>query len=488
MEAHSNRGSKRPSLHAEASFELGKVPPQALDLEEAVLGAAMLEREAVDVIAPLLQPEAFYRDAHRVIYEAILRLSKAGNPVDIYTVTQELRRIGKLEEIGGAQYLSKLTLKVGSAANVDYHAAVILEKYTRRKLIAVGHEIAALAFDEAEDIDSVVAKSNRSTDEVSEMFAGKLEAAPLSELVGQSVDGAYQRAESSKRGAITGVNTGLVDLNRSTNGWQNGDLIILAGRPAMGKTAMMLHFAKAAAKSGTPAAIFSLEMTGVQLTDRLVLSESEVNPDHFKSGFLSNDELNELGNAGSRVMKLPIHIDSASGVSMSQIRAKARVLHKQGKCGVVFIDYLQRCREKGDRGRSREQEVSAMSNEAKTIALELNIPVVLLSQLSREVEKRNNDKRPQLSDLRDSGGIEQDADAVSFVYRPAYYFKDAADESGNLYGNNYGELIFAKHRNGRTGTVSWRHNESLTKIFDDCDTQPPAANYYEPLGKIEEPF
>jgi replicative DNA helicase len=236
------------------------------------------------------------------------------------------------------------------------------------------------------------------------------------------------------------------------------------------------------AKSGTPAAIFSLEMSGVQLADRLLLSEAEgVNADHFRSGFSSREELRELEEAGKRAALLPIHVDDSSDISMAQIRAKARRLHRQGKCGILFIDYLQLCRERGDKNRNKEQEVSAMSREAKIIAKELNIPVVLLSQLSREVERRGGDMRPRLSDLRDSGGIEQDADMVAFVYRPSYYHRDAEDEQGKPYGDSYGELIFAKNRNGRTGTVAWRHNESLTKIYDDGEAQ----NCYEPYGSME---
>jgi replicative DNA helicase len=458
-------------------------------MEEAALGAALLERAAVDTLAEALPPEAFYGRDNRAIYEAILRLDGAGSAVDLYTVTQELRRAGQLEAAGGAQRIAKLSLKVGSAANVAHHARVIFEKYLQRETIAAGHRIVALGFDDAEDVADTVAAADRAVGEVCEKLAGKADILPISELAHRSLNEAYAKAERVKRGEISGVKTGLVDLDRATNGWQRGDLIVVAGRPSMGKTAIMLHFAKSAAESGVPAAVFSLEMTGVQLADRLLLSEADgVSADRFRSGYLSQEELQALEQAEARVARLPLRIDQTPGLSMGQIRAKARALHKQGRCGILLVDYLQLCREKGDRGRSREQEVSAMSAEAKTIARELNIPVILLSQLSREVEKRGGDKKPNLSDLRDSGSIEQDADVVAFVYRPEYYFKSAADESGRPYGERYGELIFAKHRNGKTGTVPWRHNKSLTKIFDDGDTPPipwtagnsDLKNFYEP--------
>ena len=470
MEEHSSNKRKQRLSHAEVSFSdgLGKVPPQALDMEEAALGAAMLERTAVDVLMEILPPEAFYRISNHMIYEAVRRLNSAGSAVDVYTVAQELRNGGLLEDAGGAKYLAGLTLKVGSAANVEHHARVILQKYIQREVIAAGHKLISLGHDDAEDVANIVAAADRAVGQICEKLAGKSESNPVSELVVQALEEVFVGAERVKKGETTGVRTGLVDLDRATCGWQRGDLIILAGRPSMGKTAMMLHFAQAAADSGVPAAIFSLEMRGVQLTERLLLAAADgVNADHLRSRYLSQDELHELERAGAQVAKRPITVTEAPGVSMAQIRAKARALHRQGKCGILLIDYLQLCRVGGEKGRSREQEVSEMSREAKTIARELNIPVILLSQLNREVEKRSGDKRPTLADLRDSGSIEQDADIVAFVYRPAYYFKEATDEHNRPYGERYGELIFAKNRNGRTGTVAWRHNDSLTKIFDD---------------------
>jgi replicative DNA helicase len=451
-----------------AGIGMGKIPPHAVSLEKAVLGALLLERNAIDEVQNILDPECFYRHQHETIYRAILRLNAQRQPADIFTVSEILKQNGELEEIGGSHYLSQLTLEVGSAAHVKYHAQVVFEKYILRRFIQAGYKITAAGFNEDGDVEEALSIVEQETNEIAMQIAGKMDVSRLSQILPEVLDEAYKRIENIRNGKCSGIRTGLVDLDKITNGWQKSNLIILAARPSMGKTAMMLHFAKAAANAGHTAVIFSLEMSKRSLASRSLLSEGDIAPDRFRSGYMSGEDISQMEHAVGAIEKLPIYIDDNSDVSMSRIRAQARAMKKQGKCDIIFIDYLQLCREKGTDNRNREQEVSAMSREAKIIAKELDVPVILLSQLSREVEKRKEKGNiPQLSDLRDSGAIEQDADLVIFIYRPAYYGANAEDKQGNpIDTTNYGELLIEKNRDGACGRVNFRHNVGMTKMYD----------------------
>ncbi|MDR3133248.1 MAG: replicative DNA helicase [Prevotellaceae bacterium] len=452
-----------------AAIEMGKIPPHALSLEKAVLGAILLQYDALDDVKNILNPECFYKRNHEIIYRAMLRLNAQRKPVDILTVSEALKQTNELEETGGSHYLSQLTLEVGSAAHVKYHAKVLFEKYILRRFIQAGYKITAAGFNETGDVEEALSIVEQEMNEIAMQIAGKMDVSSLSQILPEVLDEAYKRIENIRNGKCSGIRTGLIDLDKITNGWQKANLIVLAARPSMGKTAMMLHFAKTAAKSGHTALIFSLEMSKRSLASRSLLSESDIAPNRFRSGYMSNDDILQMEKAAGTIEQfpMPIFIDDCSDVSMSRIRAQARAMKKQGKCDIVFIDYLQLCREKGTDNRNREQEVSAMSREAKIIAKELDVPVILLSQLSREVEKRQKNGVPQLSDLRDSGAIEQDADLVIFVYRPAYYGAAVEDKQGNpIDTTNYGELLIEKHRDGACGRVKFRHNVGMTKIYD----------------------
>lgn len=464
------------SLTDIAASEIGKVPPHSNELERALLGALLLERDAIDEVQSILDPECFYNRSHEVIYRVMLRLNEQRIPIDLFTVADLLKQTNELDEIGGNHYLSTLTLEVGSAAHVKYHAQVVFEKYILRQFIQTGYRITNAGFSETDGVDEALATAEQELSKIAMQIAGKMDVSHVRQILPTVLDEAYRRIENIRTGKCSGIRTGLIDLDKITNGWQKSNLIILAARPSMGKTAMMLHFAKSAANAGHAAVIFSLEMSKTSLTNRLVLSESGMSPDRFRSGYMSNDDIAQMECAVGIIDKLPIYIDDNSDVPMGRIRARARALHKQGKCDIIFIDYLQLCREKGTDNRNREQEVSAMSREAKILAKELDVPVILLSQLSREVEKRQKNGVPQLSDLRDSGAIEQDADLVIFVYRPAYYDVQVEDKHGNQVNTeNYGELLIEKHRDGACGRVKFRHNVGMTRIMnygaDDNNTQ-----------------
>jgi replicative DNA helicase len=486
---------RRGSCYNPNSSLDGRVPPHDADVEDAVLGACIVDGAAFAEVSSLLATEVFYKNENAATYEAIAALSADGRAVDLYTVTGWLRDAGTLEAAGGASRLAGLTSRVASAANAVEYARVVVEKYAQRRLVEAGHKIVGLGFnDDAEDVSDAIAQADALISDVADALAGRMDIPHVSVPVQAAKKEAYARVERARSGKHTGVTTGLADLNRVTDGWQPANLIILAARPSMGKTAVMLHFAKAAAKSGVSAAIFSLEMSETALANRLILSETSVAPSRYRSGYMTNEELDAVDLAAFSVSKLPIYIDSAVDSGMGQIRAKARALKRKGRCGIVLIDYLQLCRERGERGRTREQAVAQMSREAKMMAKELDIPVILLSQLSREVEKRS-DKKPTLSDLRESGAIEQDADIVMFIYRPSYYDHEGEDGCG--------ELLIEKNRDGATGKVPFRYGLGMAAIFDappaGVGTAPDAApapthevktwvNYYEPNDREGDVF
>lgn len=445
-------------------FDGAKIPPQAVDLEEVILGAAMLEREGTDVAVRLLSPGTFYKNANKTIFDTICKLFKKDLPVDIMTVTEHLRSLGELEAVGGPNYIVSLTDRVASSANIEVHARILLQKYIQRELIRVSSEIIKDAYEDTTDVFDLMEKVEHEFRVIGEILTRGASAKEIARLLDDVENALLQREGMAKQGKCTGVPTGLLRLNKITGGWQGSQLTVLAARPAMGKTALMLFFAQQAAKSGVPVCLYSLEMSDVSLGDRLVLSASDIDIDHFKSGYMSSYDWSEFRKAKQVLSELPIYVDDNPVVSMNYIKSHSRMMHQKGKCGIIFVDYLQltdmRLEEKN---RNREQEVAQASRQAKIIAKSLNIPFILLSQLNRSVEA-TNDKRPRLSDLRESGAIEQDADMVVFIFRPAYYgiMHDSAQNSTV----GVGQLLIEKNRHGATGDVPFRHNESMTKIYD----------------------
>lgn len=456
------------------SDSLGKLPPQAIDLEEAVLGALMLEKDALNVVVEILKPESFYREAHKDIYEAIIDLFNKSEPVDILTVTNQLRKNGKLELVGGAYYISELTSKVSSAANVEYHARIITEKSIKRDLIRIASDVHKEAYEDTTDVFTLLDKTEQALFEVSEVNIRK-NYADMSSLMHEAI----VELEAKKRHAdgLTGIPTGFTNLDRVTSGWQRSDLVIFAGRPGMGKTAFIVSAMRnAAVDFKRPVAIFSLEMSSIQLVNRLISAEAELDSEKIKKGSLEDYEWEQLIHKTAKLSESPIFIDDTPALSILELRAKARKLVAQHNVELIIIDYLQLM--SGDTSKNtsgnREQEIASISRALKNIAKELNIPIIALSQLSRAVEVRGGDKRPQLSDLRESGSIEQDADMVCFLYRPEYYNITTDEEGNSLQG--IGEVIIAKHRNGSLENVQLKFVGKYTK-FADMDIESPFGGF-----------
>ena len=458
-----SRGNRRPAASLlETALEAGKLPPQAPDLEQAVLGALMLERNAVNDAIDILQPESFYVDAHQRIFRAIKELFGADQPIDILTVTHELKKQGELDIVGGPFYISQLTNKVASSANVQYHARIISQKHILRELIRVSSETMRDAYDDGADVFDLLDKTENGLFQIA---SGNLKRnyEPMSDLI----KGAIEQIESAKNktDGVSGIPTGFVQLDKLTAGWQRSDMIIVAARPAMGKTAFVLSMARnIAVEHKRAVAVFSLEMSSTQLVTRLIASEAAISSEKLRKGDLTDQEFNILHQHIARLDKAPIFIDDTPALNIFEFRAKARRLKSQHNVDLIIIDYLQLMSSGTDsRGGNREQEISNISRSIKSIAKELDIPIIALSQLSRAVETRGGDKRPMLSDLRESGAIEQDADIVCFLYRPEYY-KIYEDEHGSTLG--LGEVIVAKHRNGAVDNVRLRFIPELAKFAD----------------------
>ncbi|MBK6754612.1 MAG: replicative DNA helicase [Flavobacteriales bacterium] len=455
-----------PSL-IDPALEAGKLPPQAPDLEQAVLGALMLERNAVNEAIDILHPESFYVDTHRRIFDAIQGLFRNDQPIDILTVTEELRKRGELDLVGGPYYISQLTNKVASSANVQYHARIISQKHILRELIRISSETMRDAFDETADVFDLLDKTEQ---DLYAITSGNLKRnyAAMSDLLGA----AMTQIEGAKNsgGGTSGVPTGFVKLDKLTAGWQRSDMVIVAARPGMGKTAFVLSMARnIAVEHKRAVAVFSLEMSSTQLVTRLLSSEAGIASEKLRKGELNDGEFAILHQHMARLDKAPIFIDDTPGLNIFELRAKCRRLKAQHNVELIVIDYLQLMTSGTDnKGGNREQEISQISRSIKSIAKELDVPIIALSQLSRAVETRGGDKRPQLSDLRESGAIEQDADLVCFLYRPEYY-KIYEDHYGSTLG--IGEVIIAKHRNGALDTVLLRFIPELAK-FADLETSP----------------
>lgn len=461
------RGATRRPAAAllETAMEAGKLPPQAPELEQAVLGALMLERNAVNEAIDILQPESFYVDAHQRIFAAIRELFGADQPIDILTVTQELKKRGELDMVGGSFYISQLTNKVASSANVQYHARIISQKHILRELIRISAETTRNAYDDSADVFDLL---DRTENGLFQITSGNLKRnyEPMSELIKGAID--QIEIAKNKNDGVSGVPTGFTLLDKLTAGWQRSDMIIVAARPAMGKTAFVLSMARnIAVEHKRAVAVFSLEMSSTQLVTRLIASESGISSEKLRRGDLTEAEFKILHQHISSLDKAPIYIDDTPALNIFEFRAKARRLKSQHNVDLIIIDYLQLMSAGSDvRGGNREQEISSISRSIKSIAKELDVPIIALSQLSRAVETRGGDKRPMLSDLRESGAIEQDADLVCFLYRPEYY-KIYEDEHGSTLG--VGEVIVAKHRNGAVDTVRLRFIPDLAK-FTNLDT------------------
>ncbi len=451
-------GKKSPVLNMP---DFGKVPPQANDMEEAVLGAIMLEKEAVITILDILKPESFYREAHQKIFKAISDLSIRELPVDLYTVTEELRAHQDLESIGGPVYLSLLTSKVVSAANVDYHARIVAQKYIQRELIRVSTEIQNRAFDDSYDVTDLLDFSENELFQIAEGNI-KREVAPINIVIKDAI---REIEEAGKReDAMVGTPSGFTRLDRLTSGWQKSELVIIAARPSMGKTAFALSMARnMAIEHNKKVAIFSLEMSSIQLVNRLIISETDIPGDKIRNGRLTEEEWKQLDSRIKKLVQAPIFIDDTPAISIFELRAKCRRLMAQHKLDIVIVDYLQLMSGPENAG-SREQEVSNISRSLKSIAKELNVPILALSQLNRSVEMRGGTKRPLLSDLRESGAIEQDADMVVFIHRQEKFGIPAFEDGSSTKG--IAEIILAKNRNGPVDDVRLRFREEKAQFVD----------------------
>ena len=444
---------------------LGKVPPQAVEMEEAVLGALMLERDALSAVIDVLHPESFYREAHQKIFGAIRSLFDQSEPVDILTVQSELRRSGELDFVGGAIYIAGLTEKVNSAANIEAHSRVITESAIKREIIRISTECQQAAYEDTTDVFQLLDRLEQSLFAISEKNIRK-KTADMSSIMRMALE--ELEAKKHLKDGLTGVPSGFSALDRLTSGWQKSELVIIAARPGMGKTALILSACRnAAVEFGHGVAFFSLEMSAVQLVIRLISAEAELESEKIKKGSLASHEWAQLHSRINKLTSAPIFIDDTPALSILELRAKCRRLKQQHDIQLVIIDYLQLMTGDASRngsGGNREQEIASISRALKNLAKELNVPVIALSQLSRAVETRGGDKKPQLSDLRESGSIEQDADMVMFLYRPEYY-GITQDESGNPV-SGIGEIIIAKNRSGSLDTVQLRFIGKFTKFCD----------------------
>jgi replicative DNA helicase len=442
----------------------GKLPPQRLEMEAAVLGALMLEKDALTTVVDILKAHSFYKDGHQRIYKAISNLFDKSEPIDQLTVVQELREMGELEAAGGVAYVAGLTMHINSAANIEAHARVILEAAIKRELIRTATDILRDAYEETTDVFELLDSTEKNIFQVSEDNMRK-GVDSMQDLMVKAIKELEEKKH--QKDGLTGVPTGFSALDRVTSGWQPSDLVIIAARPGMGKTAFVVSAMRnAAVDFKKPVAIFSLEMSSLQLVNRLISAEAELDSEKIKKGNLADYEWAQLNHKISALSSAPIFIDDTPALSIRELRAKCRRLKSQHDIQLIIIDYLQLMSggEAGRPGGNREQEIASISRALKGIAKELNIPVIALSQLSRSVETRGGDKKPQLSDLRESGSIEQDADMVIFLYRPEYY-KITEDEMGNPT-QGMGEVIIAKHRNGSLETVQLKFIGRFTKFAD----------------------
>ena len=452
------------------------VQPQAVDIERVVLGALMVDSDAFSVVSELLKPETFYEPRHQKIYEAIRNMNMDERPVDIMTLNDELSKMGEIDKVGGVDYLMEISSQVASAAHVKSHARILAEKYMQRQLIHFAGDIETKAYDSSVDVDELMQQAEGSLFQISQNNM-KQDFTQVAPVVKNAVE-ILQRAASNK-GGLTGIPTGYTGMDEITSGWQASDLVIIAGRPAMGKTSFALSIAKnVAVDYGVPIGFFSLEMNNVQLVNRLISNVCEVSGRKILNGQLDPSDWERLDKRIGRLTDAPIYVDDTPGLSVFELRTKARRLVREKGVKIIMIDYLQLMNANGMKFGSRQEEVSTISRSLKGLAKELDIPVLALSQLSRNVENREGleGKRPQLSDLRESGAIEQDADMVLFVHRPEYYHIYQDEKGNDLHG--MAQIIIAKHRKGSTGDVLLNFRGEFTRFQDPTEaaTSSPVAD------------
>ena len=447
------------------NLEKGKLPPQAMDLEEVVLGAMMIDKKGVDEVIDILTPLSFYKEIHQNIFDAIFKLFQKSEPIDLLTVSNQLKKDGTHEKVGGDFYLISLTQKVSSSAHIEFHARIILQKFIQRSLIKISNEIISDSYDESKDVFDLLDNAESKLYDVTQGNIKK-----SSETAQSLVIQAKNKIESiSNKKGLSGIPSGFNKIDKLTAGWQQSDLVIIAARPGMGKTALALSMASnIAIENKIPLAFFSLEMSSIQLITRLISSETGLDSNKLRTGKLEKHEWEQLNIRVKNLEKAPLFIDDTPSLSIFDLRAKARRLVSQKDVKIIIVDYLQLMTAGGNmKIGNREQEISTISRNLKALAKELNIPVIALSQLSRLVEGRTS-KRPLLSDLRESGAIEQDADIVSFIYRPEYYKIDTWDDNERSSTEGEAEFIVSKHRNGGLENIRIRFIPSLGK-FEDLD-------------------
>ncbi len=472
------KGRKNEDAYKAITEEQGRVLPHALDLEEAVLGALMLEKDGIITVQDYLTGAAFYSEAHRIVYSAIEKLSQELKPIDLLTVTEKLKQEKQLKAIGGAQFLARLTQKVASASNLEYHATIVAQKYVQRELIRASDEILQRSFDESRDLADLLNFAEQEIFKVAEGHISK-EVQSSGNIMRETLR--LIEEASKKGGKINGVPTGFRDLDKLTLGWQPSDMIIIAARPSMGKTAFVLSMARnIAVEEQKPVAFFSLEMSATQLMMRLLVAEAQLDSRDVRSGRLTPDQWNHLEKAAKPLSEAPLYIDDTPALPVTEFRSKVRKLKAQHDIQLIVIDYLQLMTGPQDTKGNREQEVAYISRTLKAIAKELNIPIIALSQLNRSVESQGGSKRPQLSNLRESGAIEQDADIVAFIHRPEYYGLTQLEDGTTT--KNLAEIIVAKHRNGATDTIRMKF---LNDYAQFCDFDPLAGGALTGGGERE---
>lgn len=457
------KNKKHRTLSQPTSIDaIGKLPPQAVDMEEAILGAMLLEKEALVTVIDLLKPETFYKEQNGKVFGAIKSLFMQSQPVDILTVCQELKRTGELEIVGGAYYISTLTNRIASSANIEFHARIVAQKYLQRELIRISTNTIRAAYEDSTDVFELL---DETTANIFNIVEGntKKQYKKISTLIGESMD---EMDAAGKKEGLLGVPSGFTSLDRLSGGWQKSDLLIVAARPGMGKTAFVAALAKnAAVDFQKPVAIFSLEMSGTQLTKRLMSLETEILHEKIIKGSLSDTEYDQLNLRLKSLTTAPLFIDDTPALSLFELRAKARRLKENQKIELIIIDYLQLMTVGSDFKGNREGEISTISRGIKALAKELEIPIIALSQLSRQTENRaGGNKKPQLSDLRESGAIEQDADMVMFIYRPEYYGYEFDENNNDVRGS--AEIIIAKNRHGAIQSIYLKWIAQFMKFTD----------------------
>jgi replicative DNA helicase len=443
----------------------GLIPPQSTDIEEVILGAILIESKNCIETIDLMKSEFFYKPAHATLFTAIKSLHGKREPIDIVTVVQELKKNNELDFVGGAYFIAQITNRVASSANIEAHSRIVIQQYIRREIILSASTIIKKSYDDSLDTFELIEDFSRASSKIEEEISQGADFKHITSVIDQEAEAYLKRSLASQKDELIGVDTGFTELNKLTGGWQTPDLIILAARPAMGKTALALKFAReAAAKSKINVGIFSLEMSDLQLVQRLIISEAEVNSDQYKFGVLPHFAEEQVIAARKSLRQNGIYIDDTPSISIPLLRSKVRKMMRTNPLGLLIVDYLQLVTT-GEAGRkNREQEISYISSSLKAIAKEFKIPVIALSQLSRAVEQRGGDKKPQLSDLRESGAIEQDADMVMFIHRPEYYGITQDENGESTLGK--AELIIAKHRNGAVGELNVTFIAHLTKFTD----------------------